>query len=115
MVQDSNVISKRDITVNSTIKTDKLPQWTNIKNELCEMKDINSDLIIWASCSRIIEPEVVIPSEDGGLYVFPNILYVCFLEPVPGNNVRKLTVIEKLLLKQALEMYTKIYYFEIKN
>ena len=64
--------TRKDIPVdiNDIIKPDQLSQWKyldKIKGKLCGKKDIKIDLLIGANCARVLEPEVVIPSKDGGL------------------------------------------------
>ena len=88
--------TRKDVPGNSSdiIKPDQLSQWkylNRIKGELCGKKNIKIGLLIGANCARALEPEVVIPSKDGGPYAFQTILGWCVVGSVAGNNIGKMS------------------------
>ena len=96
MANASKVLQQKRYSSNSngTIKPDQLSQWKyldRIKGELFGKKDINIALLTGVNCARTLEPEVVIPSKDGGPYAFRTVLGWCVIGPVAGNNKGKIS------------------------
>ena len=92
----SKSCTRKDVPGNSSdiIKPDQLSQWkylNRIKGELCGKKNIKIGLLIGANCARALEPEVVIPSKDGGPYAFQTILGWCVVGSAAGNNIGKMS------------------------
>ena len=52
-----------------------------------------------ATCTRALEPEAVIPNEDGRPYLFQTILDWCVVGPVTGNNTEKVTFNRRTVTK----------------
>lgn len=63
----------------------KIRQWTylnDVADQLCEERDVRIGLLIGANCPRALEPEKVIPSQNGGPYAFRSQLGWCVVGPM---------------------------------
>lgn len=84
--------TRREIPIdsNDVLKPSQLSKWKyleKIQGEICDVsQDMKIGLLIGANCVRALEPEVVIPSENGGPYAYRTVLGWCIVGPVSGGN-----------------------------
>ena len=77
-------------------------------------ENIKIGLLIGANCPRALEPEVVLPSKDGGSYAYRTVLGWCVVGPVTGNNKGKISC-NRTAVMEAGTRTTASDRFEVKN
>ena len=64
---------------------EKIAKWEyldEILHEISQSSDVEIGLLIGANCSKVLEPNKIIPSRNGGSYAFGAILGWCVVGPV---------------------------------
>ena len=84
--------AKTDLPVGDEIVVtpNKIKEWKyleKIADEITQSENIGIGILILGNCSKALEPREVIPSKNGGPYVFQILLEQCIVGPVwAGGN-----------------------------
>ena len=73
---------------------EKVAGWEHFKeivNKVPRRSDIEIGLLIGANCAKVLEPQEVIPSKDGGPFAFKSPLGWCVVGPLTKVTKKSIT------------------------
>ena len=119
-ILQSETYARKNLEVKSdVVKPSQITKWKYLeqsKDELSLNSNVKIGLLIGASCSRALEPEMVIHSEGDGTYAVRTILGWCIIGPINRKNVPdgKISCNRKTVIEDSAGKLAR-HYFERKS
>ena len=114
--------SKTDLPVGDedVVTPNKIKEWKyleEIADEITQTENISIGILIGGNCSKALEPKEMIPSKNGGPYVFRTLLGWCIVGPVgaSGNDVTCNRVAVQDLTSKAMVSHYFAVETEVKD
>ena len=91
--------------------------WEHLKelvDKVPRKSDIGIGLLIGANCAKALEPQELMPSEDGGPFAFRSPLGCCVVGPLTKSTKKSITR-NQALVKDAVSGNIAPHYFSIPD